>query len=107
MPGHFQALMDHLCKGLNIGVYLDDLILFCTTPSGMLATLTELLVRCENVGLMLHPKKSVFGTGLVEFLGHMCGPGKLTPSDSKVLAFQAVQPPTTASELRSAIGLFN
>ena len=65
------------------------------------------MVRCENVGLMLHPKKSVFGTGLVEFLGHMCGPGKLTPSASKLLAFQAVQPPTTASELRSAIGLFN
>ena len=56
---------------------------------------------------MLHPKKYVFGTGLVEFLGHMCSPGKLTPSAAKVRAFQAVQPPCTASELRSAIGLFN
>ena len=107
MPGHFQALMDHLTKGLKIGVYLDDLICYASTPEEMLETLEKLFIRCENVKLKLHPKKSVFGTGFTEFLGHMVSSGKLTQASAKVRAFQALQPPCTASDLRSAIGLFN
>ena len=107
MPGHFQMLMDHLCRGLSIGVYLDDLLVFANTPQEMLITLETLLARCSNVKLRLHPKKSVFGTGYIEFLGHMVSAGKLTPAAAKTRAFQAVQPPKDVNELRSAIGLFN
>ena len=107
MPGHFQALMDHLCKGLKVGVYLDDLIVYASTPEEMLDTLRQLFERCENVGLKLHPKKSVFGTAYTEFLGMMVSPGKLTPAAAKTKAFEALQPPTDVSGLRSAIGLFN
>ena len=70
MPGHFQALMDHLCKGMKIGVYLDDLIVYSNTPSEMLETLEKLMKKC------LGPKKSVFGTAYTEFLGIMAAPRK-------------------------------
>ncbi len=68
--------MDHLTKDLNCIAYLDDIIVYGKTPEELIHNLDQILKRCVNVNLKLHPKKCVFGTAYTEFLGYMLSPGR-------------------------------
>jgi hypothetical protein len=54
---------------------------------------------------MIHPDKSVFGTNIVEYLGHnVVGSYGNNMNEAKVEAIKALPDPTNVSELRSILG---
>jgi hypothetical protein len=55
--------------------------------------------------LKIHPDKSVFGTNIVEYLGHnVVGTQGITMNEAKVEAIKTLPDPTNVPELRSILG---
>ncbi|KXZ44749.1 hypothetical protein GPECTOR_63g73 [Gonium pectorale] len=61
----------------------------------------------DGIGLKLHPEKTIVAADCVEFLGHMVSADGLQPTEAKIAAIQAIQPPRTLTELQSILGMVN
>jgi hypothetical protein len=62
-------------------------------------------IGAANLGL--NPKKYVFGSDLVEYLGHTLSGDGVRQGQDKAKAMQTAQPPRSVKELRSFCGLAN
>ena len=63
--------MDTVCRGLKFFfVYLDDILIASKTKAEHLLHLRELLSRLEQHGLVVNPRKCLFGKQKLDFLGH-------------------------------------
>ena len=61
-PATFQRLMDVVLSGLKwkgLLVYLDDIIVYSSTPQEHLLTLANTLERLANAGLKINPAKTI------------------------------------------------
>ena len=107
----FQKVLDyHIQKaGLQrcCEVYVDDIIIHSATPEQHAKDLEAVLQMLFEVGLRVHPDKTVVGADVLEFLGHLvCGNG-IAPLEARVAALQRSQAPADVSQCRSLYGLFN
>jgi hypothetical protein len=87
--------------------FVDDLLVFSHTPEEHAASIARVLRMLKGVGLRVHPEKTIVGSDKVEFLGHMVSAAGLNPTEARVAAMRAIQPPRNVSECRSIYGLFN
>jgi hypothetical protein len=72
--------------------------------------LKHLSAAIDKIGaanLRLNPKKCVFGSDSVEYLGHTLSGDGVRPGQDKAKAMQSAQPPRSVKELRSFCGLAN
>ena len=104
----FQRLMDLVMSGLNLEVclvYLDDIILFSTTPEEHLLRLVQVLERLKDTNLKLKPSKCRLFQKEVSFLGHIVSGRGIATDPEKVRLVKEWPVPTNLKQVRGFLGL--
>ncbi|KAL5017800.1 hypothetical protein ScPMuIL_003522 [Solemya velum] len=109
-PNTFQLLMDKVLHGLKFRsclCYLDDILIFSETFTEHLSNIEEVLIRLENAGLKLGPKKCSFAQQSCTYLGHLISRDGILPPPDRVKAIVEFPSPRNVKELRRIIGMMN
>ena len=107
-PATFSRLMDRVLAGLHWETclfYLDDIIVLSSTWEEHLARLRKVFERLRHAKLKLGAAKCTFAAKEVSYLGHRVTEEGLLPDPSLLAAIRDIPPPTTATEVRSFLGL--
>ena len=107
-PATFSRLMDRVLAGLHWEMclfYLDDIIVFSSTWEEHLAQLHEVFERLRHAKLKLGAAKCTFAAKEVSYLGHRVTEEGLLPDPLLLATIRDILPPTTATEVRSFLGL--
>ena len=88
-------------------VYVDDILVFSSTPEEHERHLLEVFQRLDRNKLVIHPGKSTFGASEVEFCGHLVSQAGVRPLPQKVAAVEKFPVPTTIKALQSFLGMLN
>jgi len=104
----FQRLMDIAMSGLNLEmclVYLDDIVVYARTPEEHLQRLAVVFERLSRAGLKVKLEKCRFFQRSVRFLGHVISHEGIGTDPEKTRAVVEWPTPTSATEVRSFLGL--
>ena len=108
----FQRVMDHElakhgCTNFAFA-YIDDLIIASDTWEEHAAHVGKVLAMLKACNLKIHPSKSIFGSNVLEYLGHnVVGRHGITMNEAKVAAISALPVPRNLLELRSIVGFMS
>ena len=91
----------------NVDNYIDDLIVCTKYWKSHLATLRELFNRLQEASFTARPKKCLFGSKTVDFLGHTINENWITINDENLEKIRNSQRFTTKKKVRSFLGLAN
>jgi transposase InsO family protein len=105
----FQRVMDAELNRFGCShfafAYIDDLLIASDTWEEHVEHVSKVLEMLKQCRLLIHPGKSVFGTNVVEYLGHnVVGEHGIMMSDAKIQAIKALPQPTDLPQLRSILG---
>lgn len=103
-PATFQRLMDRFRQGLGglqLLVYLDDLILVSSSFEKHLEELRLVFERMRVFNLLMNQTKCKFGCEEVKYLGHLITPAGIRPDPEKIRAISAIPAPRTLAHLIS------
>ena len=105
----FQRVMDTELQRTGCAefafAYIDDLLIASDTWDEHVEHVRRILQMLKECKLRIHPGKSVFGTNVVEYLGHnVVGEHGIMMSEAKVAAIKALPEPADLSQLRSILG---
>ena len=106
-PATFQRLMEDVLGDLNLNwciVYLDDVIIFASSPQQHLERLAAVFNKLSAAGLKLKPSKCSFFQKDISYLGHHISEEGIATDAKKIQAVQEWPTPTTVSEVRSFLG---
>ena len=104
----FQRMMDDLLGDLPFCVaYIDDILIFSSSPDEHLQHLRTVLDRLQSAGLVLRQDKCVLGVKEVDFLGHRISSKGVLPLPSKVSAITSFPVPSTVKALQEFVGMVN
>jgi hypothetical protein len=110
-PATFQALMNTIFADLvaagKVAVYLDDILVYSTTPDEHRAITHDVLQRLLAHDLYLRPEKCEFAQEQIEYLGLIVGDGKVTMDPVKVDAITSWPAPRNLRDLRAFLGFAN
>jgi hypothetical protein len=107
-PAAFSRLMDTIMEGAsNVITYIDDVLIHSATREAHIAHLRHAIQRTHRAGLALNPKKCIFGSTTVEYLGHTISLDRVRPGKDKTQAIKDITKPKTMKQLKSFIGLAN
>ena len=105
----FQRVMDsHIREfGLQDFVlcYVDDLLVFSNNAEEHVEHLGRLFAMLRAIGIKLHPEKTLLAADGVEFLGHMISAKGLQPTQARIAAFMAIQPPRSLVACQRLLGM--
>ena len=107
-PATFERLMEQVLVSLPVSValvYLDDILVPGCTFSQELANLGQVFERLRKAKLKLSPKKCVLFQRKVNYLGHIVSEEGISPDPGKVAAVKSWPKPTTATAVKSFLGL--
>jgi hypothetical protein len=80
----FQRTIDHHLRERGLSefamAYVDDILVFSSTPEEHAAHIGRVLDMMYEVGLRVHPEKTIVGADVVEFLGHMVSAAGMQPT---------------------------
>ncbi|GKT29973.1 reverse transcriptase family protein, partial [Aduncisulcus paluster] len=100
-PAHFQWTMNRILAGL-IGtrcvVYIDDVLVFGKEISDLLETLSAVLERFAQYGLILNKEKCLLGVRQCEFLGFGISEKGRKIAESKLKDLLALPPPRSKKD---------
>jgi hypothetical protein len=110
-PATFQSMMDTIFeeeqrKGYVI-IYIDDILIFSTTPEGLEKATREVLQKLRNNDLYLKPEKCSFAKQEVDFLGMIVSQGHIAMDPVKLKGITDWPAPKTVKEVRSFLGFGN
>jgi len=104
----FQRTIENVLQGIpHVCVYLDDILITCTSDQEHLQTLELVLQLLESSGLRLRRDKCTFNALSIVYLGHKIDHEGLHPTNDKVRAIQLVPAPNNVTELKSFLGFVN
>ena len=106
----FQRFMDQVLRGLDFCfAYVDDILVFSSSPEEHLQSLSIVLKRLESHGLTINPglNKCILGVPALEFLRHYVSSEGIRPLEDKIEVIRAFPRPTSQRQLREFIGLVN
>ena len=109
-PATFQRLMESCLGELHLNwciIYLDDIIVFSTTPAGHLKRLRGVFERLAKAGLKLKPSKCKFFKTKIAYLSHIVSAKEIERDPEKIEAIQAWTCPKTVTDVRSFLGFTN
>ena len=104
----FQRLMDLTLSGLNLEIclaYLDDIIVFSSTPEQHLERLEKVFRRLQEANLKLKPSKCSLMQTEVSFLGHVVNGSGISTDPEKIKLIGQWPVPNNLRELRGFLGL--
>ncbi|XP_062538803.1 uncharacterized protein K02A2.6-like [Armigeres subalbatus] len=105
-PEVFQREMVRILNGVkNVIVYIDDVLIFASTLEELRITVAEVLTILKTNNLTVNESKCEFDKARIQFLGHEIDEHGFHVEQSKIDSILRFRPPTTASELRSFLGL--
>ena len=106
-PATFQRLMQRILRSLEdfCSVYIDDVIVFSSSIEEHLDHLKQIFARLQRVGLRLQPKKCIFGSQEVLYLGHLVSAKGIYPNPAKTKAVMEFPVPTNVKAVRRFLGL--
>ena len=106
-PDIFQAKIYELLGDIEgTKAYIDDIL--CVQKGNYdqhLEQLEEVFKRCRRVNLKLNVNKCRFGRNEIDYLGYIVTPQGIRPNPKKVKAIQALERPTTVTQVRRLIGM--
>ena len=86
-------------------IYVDDVIVYASSPEQMLARLDEVFKRLRGAGLKLKCSKCQLFQRRVAFLGHVITEDGVSPDPEKVRVVRDWRQPKCVSDVHSFIGL--
>ena len=107
-PATFERLMEQVLAGLPLStalVYLDDILVPGQSFSHQLTNLRKVFERLRAAKLKLSPKKCLLFRREVKYLGHVVSKNGISPDPDKVNAVMSWPTPTSATEVKSFLGL--
>ena len=102
-PAAFQTLMQRVLQpflGKFVLVYMDDILIFSSTPADHLRHLQLVLQSLRTNSLYCKPSKSQFFLTTILFLGHQFSVGTMSADPTKLDAVSKWPRPTSLVELR-------
>jgi hypothetical protein len=96
-----------LADAENVLTYIEDMLVHSHTHKQHLKHLAAAIDKIGTANLRLNPRKCVFWSDLVEYLGHTLSGDGVRPGQAKAKAMQSAQPPLSVKELRSFCWLAN
>ncbi|GFT44601.1 hypothetical protein TNCV_2808341 [Trichonephila clavipes] len=104
----FQRFIDEVTRNLE-GVYafVDNILIASRDPEEHHKNLKALFSRLHEYGLSINVSKCVFGVSKIDFLGFHLSEEGIQPLPDKVKCITEFPKPSTLTQLRRFLGLFN
>ncbi|GFU62913.1 hypothetical protein TNCV_4591521 [Trichonephila clavipes] len=104
----FQRFIDEITRNLE-GVYafVDNILIASRDPEEHHKHLKALFSRLHEYGLSINVSKCVFGVSKIDFLGFHLSEEGIQPLPDKVKCITEFPKPSTLTQLRRFLGLFN
>ena len=109
-PATFQRLMESCLGESHLSwciIYLDDIIVFSTTPAEHLKRLRGVFERLAKAGLKLKPSKCKFFKTKIAYLGHIISAKGIETDPKKIEAVQDWTCPKAVTDVRSFLSFTN
>ena len=106
-PAIFQATMDKILHGLNVGCYLDDIIVTGKNDIEHLQNLERVLTRLKEANVSLRYEKCEFMVPSVTYLGFIITKEGINMDSRGTEAVRCAPRPKNRAELQSFLGLVN
>ena len=109
-PSMFQLIMTETLRGLDVLVYLEDILTIqCESQSTAdhLLQVEQVLERLQSAGFKANLRKSFFMQKSVEYLGYQLTDGGIGPQPKKIKAMDRVLPPKSSKQLQRFLGMVN
>ena len=109
-PATFQRLMESCLGEMHLNwciIYLDDVIIFSSTPEEHIQRLRAVLQKLRAAGLKLKPSKCEFFRDRISYLGHIVSKDGVETDPKKVKVIQEWPTPETVYDVRSFLGFTN
>ncbi|GFW32519.1 retrovirus-related Pol polyprotein from transposon 17.6 [Trichonephila clavipes] len=104
----FQRFIDEVLRNLPfVFAFVDDILVASSSPEEHLQHLQILFTRLQQYGLSLKPSKCIFGVTTIKFLGFKVSESGIEPLSDRVDCILNFPQPTTLTQLRRFLGLFN
>ena len=107
-PATFQSLMDLVLSGLQgveLYVYLDDIIVFASDLEEHDKKFRRLMKRLDEANLTIKPSKCQFLQRETSFLGHIGGNGQIRSDPKKIEAVRDFPTPINKRKVKQFYGL--
>jgi Reverse transcriptase (RNA-dependent DNA polymerase) len=107
-PSTFMRVMNQVLRPfLNkfVVVYFDDILIYIRTQEEHLQHLRKTLEALHNNSLFTNPKKYVWMTSILIFLGFKISGNDISPEEGKIQAIQEWPKPSSITEVRAFLGL--
>ena len=92
-------------KGRYVFNFLDDLVLYSSSPEEQVTHVREVLSRLQRSGFTLNPDKVVLGASEIKYLGHLISARGVKILPERVTAIQDYPRPVNLRSLRRFIGM--
>ena len=105
-PAYFQELMTGVLKDLPFAMaYLDDIIIYSSTPEGHLEHIKTVFEKLCHAKLSMKLSKCHFFTKEIQYLGHILGMEGIKPVPAKTEAIRAMHTPVNPKQVHTFLGL--
>src|SRR6266850_5573698 len=109
-PAAFQQLINKVLGDLQdvctIG-YLDDILIYSNGLDKHQLHVCEILHHLRDAGLYANPKKCIFHTDTIKYLGFILSPEGIQMDPSKVESIQSWLEPRNVRDVQSFLGFTN
>ena len=104
----FQNVIRETLEGIDGAINIsDDILVFGKTHSEHNRNLAAVFQRLREKGLTLNKSKCEYSKDKLEFFGYVFSKDGISPDPEKVEDVVTLQTPSTASEVRSLLGMTN
>ena len=105
-PATFVRMMNRVLEGCGefADSFIDDIGVYSNTWEDHMKHLRTVCRCLREANLSARPSKCSLGQSKVEFLAHMVGQGKVSPTQDKVKAILSYPRPQTKKQVRSFLG---
>src|SRR5882672_2966944 len=109
-PDMFQAFMNHIFRDMTdifVVIYLNDILIFSNSLEDHQVHIQRVLEHLCEYDLHSKPKKCLFHTQKIEFLGFMVTPTSISMDTSKTNAVSVWPTPTNLKAVQAFLGFAN